>query len=571
MTGATERALVGAARLARVAPTTPDPDDDLVRAVRYLDLDVAPATVTAAAAGVALPVGLVAVGAVALVAPPPLAGLVGAAAGLAAYRAVGRGPVALAALRRTRAAGATTELVGRVAVRLRVEPSPERAAAVVARTATGPLAASLARHVRLARGSPGAGLRSFGDEWGTTFPALDRATRLLAESATDPPGERERTLERALTATLDGARERVAAFARDVRGPLSGLYAFGVLLPLALVGTVPAASVAGLRVGVPAVVLVYDLLLPALLVGTSAKLLVRRPVAFPPPSVGRDHPSVPDTPLRAGLVGLGTAAVGAVAAVALVGWWAVPVAAAGLGAGAGLSVSFRSAKRVRDRTREAEAELPDALRLVGRRVAAGEAVEPALAAVASRLDGETGRLFREAVSRQRRLGATVGTSFLAPDGALAATPSRRFRGAAALCALAAREGQPAGEALTALGDHLSALRRVEREGRRELSTVTGTLTNTAALFGPLVGGATVALAAGIGGDVGPLGGRALPVSALGPAVGAYVLLLAATLTVLATGLERGLDRALVGYRVGVALASATTAFLLAVVVAGALL
>jgi len=568
VSGPVERALAG---LARLAPTTPDPDDGLVRAVRYLGLGVAPATVTAAAAGAALPVGLVAVGVVALVAPPFLALPLGAAAGLAAYRAVRRGPVALAAVRRSRAAGATAELVGRIAVRLRVEPSPERAAAVVARTTTGPLAASLARHVRRTRGGPDAGLRSFGDEWRATFPALARATRLLAASAADPPGERERTLERALTATLDGARERVAAFASDVRGPLSGLYAFGVLLPLALVGTVPAASVAGLRVGVPAVVLVYDLFLPALLVGASASLLVRRPVAFPPPSVGRDHPAVPDAPWRAALVGPGAAAGGAVVAAALVGRWAAPLAAVGLGGGAGLVVAFRPAKRVRDRTREAEADLPDALRLAGRRVAAGEAVEPALAAVASRLDGETGRLFGEAVDRQRRLGATVGASFLGPDGALAATPSRRFRGAAALCALAAREGQPAGEALTALGDHLAALRRVEREGRRELSAVTGTLANTAALFGPLVGGATVALAAGLGGDVGPLGGRPLPASALGPAVGAYVLLLAATLTALATGLERGLDRALVGYRVGWALASATAAFLLAVVVAGALL
>jgi Flp pilus assembly protein TadB len=568
VTGPAERAVAG---LARLAPTAPAPGDDLARAVRYLGLDVEPATVTAAAVGGVVPVGLTVAALVALVAPPALAAPLGAAAGVAAYRAVERGPVALAAVRRTRAAGATAEVVGRVAVRLRVEPSPERAAAVVARTTTGPLAASLARHVRQTRGGPGAGLRLFGDEWRETDPALARATRLLAESAADPPDERERTLERALRATLDGARERVAAFAGDVRGPLSGLYAFGVLLPLALVGTVPAASVAGLRVGVPAVVLVYDLLLPALLVGASAALLGRRPVAFPPPSVGRDHPRTPNTPWRAVLVGLGAATGGAVVAAALVGRWAAPVAAVGLGVGAGLVTAFRPAKRVRDRTREAEADLPDALRLVGRRVAAGEAVEPALAAVASRLDGETGRLFREAVDRQRRLGVTVGASFLRSDGALAATPSRRFRGAAALCALAAREGQPAGEALTTLGDHLAALRRVEREGRRELSAVTGTLANTAALFGPLVGGATVALAAGLGGNAGPLGGRPLPVSALGPAVGAYVLLLAATLTALSTGLERGLDRSLAGYRVGLALASAPSGLLRAGVAAGALL
>jgi Flp pilus assembly protein TadB len=556
---------------ARLAPRSPDPGEDLTRAVAYLGLDVTPATVAAAAVGAAWPVATAVLAVAALVAPPSVALALGAATGLVAHRAVARGPVALAAVRRTRAVGATVDLVGRVAVRLRVEPSPERAAAAVARSAEGPLAASLARHVERARGGPGAGLRSFGDEWRPTFPALARATRLLVESAADPPDERDRTLDRALTATLDGTRDRVAEFAGDVRGPLSGLYAFGVLLPLALAGVVPAASVAGLRVGVPVVVVVYDLLLPGALVAATAHLLVRRPVAFAPPAVGRDHPDVPDVPWRAALAGLAAAAAAALVAATVVDRWAAPVAAVGLGTGTALVVAFRPAKRVRDRTREAEADLPDALRLVGRRVAAGEAVEPALAAVAARVDGETGRLVREAVGRQERVGATVGESFLGRCGALATTPSRRFRGAAALFALAAREGRPTGAALVALGDHLATLRRVEREGRRELSSVTGTLANTAALFGPLVGGATVALAAGLSGDVGPVGGRPLPAAALGPAVGAYVLLLAAVLTVLSTGLERGLDRALVGHRVGWALASATTTYLLAVVVAGALL
>ncbi|ESS07591.1 MAG: hypothetical protein A07HB70_00132, partial [uncultured archaeon A07HB70] len=55
MTGAAERAVAG---LAWLAPAAPAPSDDLARAVRYLGLDVEPATVTAAAAGGVVPVGL---------------------------------------------------------------------------------------------------------------------------------------------------------------------------------------------------------------------------------------------------------------------------------------------------------------------------------------------------------------------------------------------------------------------------------------------------------------------------------------------------------------------------------
>jgi hypothetical protein len=124
----------------------------------------------------------------------------------------------------------------------------------------------------------------------------------------------------------------------------------------------------------------------------------------------------------------------------------------------------------------------------------------------------------------------------------------------------------------ATAEHLEELRRVERDARRELARVTDTLSNTAAVFGPLVGGATVALSArvsdaGAGTSAG-FGASALPTAALGIAVGAYVLWLAAVLTVLSSGLTRGLDRTLVGYRVGAALCLATLAYFAAYVGAG---
>ncbi|MFB6160813.1 MAG: type II secretion system protein, partial [Haloferacaceae archaeon] len=471
--------------------------------------------------------------------------------------------------RRTRAVGETTDLVGRAALRMRVEPTAERAAAFAADAGSGPLAASLADHVGRARGTPGTGLRTFAAEWVEWFPALERAVTLVEAAGREPPEERETTLDRALDAVLDGTRDRLAAFATEVRGPLTGLYAFGVLLPLALVGTVPAARVAGVRVSVGAIVVAYDLLLPLALLAASVRLLVRRPVAFPPPRVDRSHPDVPDRRWPALGLGLGAGTASWVAATELVAGWAGPVAAAGVAPGVALLVHYRPVKRVRDRTRAAESNLDDALHLVGRRVADGEAVESALADAAATLDGETGSVLADAVGVRRRLGTTVAASFLGEHGALAAVPSPRLRSAAALFDLAARDGAPAGEAILAMADQLDGLRRVEREGRRELSRVTDTLANTAAVFGPLVGGATVALAANVARTgSGPLGRGGLPADALGPAVGAYVLLLAAVLTGLSTGLERGLDRPLLGYRVGAVLPTATATYLAAVAAAG---
>jgi len=90
-----------------------------------------------------------------------------------------------------------------------------------------------------------------------------------------------------------------------------------------------------------------------------------------------------------------------------------------------------------------------------------------------------------------------------------------------------------------MGEHLRELDAVEAEARRSVEQVTRTLANTAAVFGPLVGGATVALAGAMG-SAGPLASGGT-VDGLGLVVGAYVLVLAAILTALSTGLSRGFD------------------------------
>jgi len=168
----------------------------------------------------------------------------------------------------------------------------------------------------------------------------------------------------------------------------------------------------------------------------------------------------------------------------------------------------------------------------------------------------------------------LGDQLSREHGPLSHVPSPRTRATASLLAVAAAQGRPAGTTLVTLADHLTELQRVEAEARRELAAITGTLGHTAAVFAPLVGGATVAMAtqmaaseATLGASGSPAGAApgaaVLPASTLGTAVGVYVLALAAILTAVATGLNRGLDRSLVGYRIGLALLSATPTYLVA--------
>jgi Flp pilus assembly protein TadB len=574
---------------------------ELRRAVGFLGWDRDASWVVVTGYRVGVIVGLLVVVVAAMLSGPLVGLLVGTALGLATTHAVHRAPVWLATLRRTRALGAAPGLVGRLVLCMRLDPSTERAVRFAARTGRGPLARALARHERRSVNAPTSGLRSFAHEWREWFPAIERASTLLRTAAAAPPERRGRSLDRALESTLTGTTERLAAFVGAVEGPVSALYAFGVLLPLAFVALLPAAAASGVPLPASVVAGLYLVVLPVVLVAAGAWLLARRPVAFPPPRVGTDHPAVPDRRVRAVVAG-GLAAIGAgIVTGTIVARWAAPVGAAGVGVGVALLVAVRPRRVLLARVKATESGLPDAMTIVGGAVAEGVAVERAIASAGDRLAGATGDLFARAGRRSDTLRVDVREAFIGEGGPAATVPSPRVHGAVALLAIAAREGRPAGDVVLELADQLERLRELERDARRQLATVTGTLSNTAAVFAPLVGGATVALATGIdaagvdglrslsadvgaatpsdgSGLVGVTGGAPgdetgsgpLPVPVLGQIVGAYTLQLAVILTGLSTGLERGFDATLVAYRVGIALPTATVTYLVAFVAAGLL-
>ncbi|QZP37612.1 type II secretion system protein [Halobaculum magnesiiphilum] len=575
-----------------------EPDGNLERACAFLGLSVDAERIATAAATVGVLLGACTFvgalgwslldGSAGTALAVPVAVGFAATVGWVAFSGIRRAPVLAAAVARTRAVADATTITSALSLSLRLTPVPERAVRFAADGGGGPLHRSLADHADRAAvaGAGDGGLREFAAEWREWFPALDRSVALLLAAAdADTGGDRTRLLERAVAAVEDDLRDRTASFAGDLRAPVTGLYAFGVLLPLALVSTLPAAVAAGVTIPPLAFVATYDLVLPAALAVTAGRLLLRRPVALPAPRVDATHPDVPDRRGVALLSGATAAAVGWVAAPVVAGGWASPVLAAGAGVGTGLCVHLGPRREVRRTIEERNRGLSDALALIGRRVADGEAVERALPAVAASLSGPTADALAAASRRMSALGIPVGTALAGEGGPFAPERGAGGRAAAAVVAIAAAatEGRPAGDALVAHADRLDALAAAERDARRELAAVTGTLRDTAALFGPLVGGATVALAGrldgleglggagGIGSGVGEVGraaggavageAAALPASLVGPVIGVYVLALAATLTAFATGLERGLDVTVVGYRVGLALVAASGAFL----------
>lgn len=440
-------------QLALLSPGVTEPPDTLSSALAVLDVHVNAATLVAAAESLT---GAVLVGAAVLALLVPdgfrLAVLIlGSAVAVGAWWLLVRGPLVLAAARRRRALGTAPWLVCVAAMRLRVTPTTESAAAFAARHDDRMLAWRLGVHVRRARGTARTGFEGFRAEWGEQFPPLDRAVASLQAAAVAPDGDRDAAIERALETVLDGVRHHAADDAAALQGPVTALYAFGVLLPLALVAALPAAAVAGLPVTVPVLVVGYDLLLPAGLVGASIVLVARRPVTFPAVTVPRDHPAVPEQRWPSAVAGVLAGSIASGVVSLLVAPWAVPVAGLGIGGGVALVVRFSHERRVRERVAEIETTLPTVLTRAGRALGDGQPIELALDSIADTVSAPGDEPIAAAVGRMDRLGIGIEDAFLGEHGTLATVPSPRAVGTARLLAAAAREGRPAGTALVAGG------------------------------------------------------------------------------------------------------------------------
>lgn len=559
-------------QLAQLYPGPVTVSEPLQQAVTFLRWEIAAETVVRGGYGAGIGLGVVALFAVGVLPIPASAPvvLICATMALLCVHLAHQAPVWTAQLHRTAALGAAPALIGRAVLRMRIDPSEESAVAFAAEAGDDRLAESLAEHISRATGEPGSGLRSFGEEWQDWFPALSRAIQLLGTAGTAPPAKRERALDRALAAVLDGTSDQLRSFTSSITGPATGIYAFGVLLPLALVAVLPGAQTAGVDVTLPMIVLIYNVLLPAGLLVACGWILLRRPVAFPPPSIPRSHPDLPAHRWAGPLTGCVIGGAVAGAGWLIVGPWIAPILGVGIAVGVGLLCWYRPVMEIRNEVQDIEAGLPDALYLVGRRVDDGHAIEQGIADTARDLSGPIGDLFADAVRRQRVLAIGIREALLGDHGALTDVPSQRTHNLASLLSLSGQEGQPAGHAIVAMADHLDDLQRVEREAAHELRQVTSTLSNTAGIFGPLVAGATVALADGMHAMEASDEVATVATGELGLAVGTYVLVLSAVLVVLSVALRHGLDRPAIGYHVGITMTTATVVFAGAYLLAGTL-
>ena len=134
-------------------------------------------------------------------------------------------------------------------------------------------------------------------KWGAYNDDFKQALMIIRASVleADQP-RREALLEKAIDGVLEGSKEKMDLFARQLHAPTVYLYYFGVLLPLMLAIVLPIGStfMPGLPFGRPEVLfLIYAIFLPMGIFALGSMILGGRPPTYEPPEIPEDFPGLP--------------------------------------------------------------------------------------------------------------------------------------------------------------------------------------------------------------------------------------------------------------------------------------
>ncbi len=443
-------------------------------------------------------------------------------------------------------------------------------------------------------------LTTFANNWGSYSEHFKRSVFLI-KSSTAEREEAMRTisLNRALDVVLAGTKSLMRAFSSTLHSPTLILYSIFVMVPLALVAMLPAASIVGLRINVIQMVLLYDVLFPLVTLIYAHSILMKRPAAFSPPDIPNDHPLVSQYPRWAW-------AAGALAICTIVAstYLLLPEEIMGLprtimllwGVTALISIYcwgvYGPYKRIRDDIVAMESEFADSLFVLGRRVSEGRSPEEAFAYTAHMVHGSViGRAYRKASFNIRCLRTTLRDAVLNEEyGAFSDVYSDRIRATISmLVETSGKSGQIAGTSVIKLADHLKELQSIEDEIRKMLYTMTSMLKTTCVAFAPFIGGVTLALSMAVSsiliktlGELNSIPDFQVPYISIIPKmsaptissgefvliVGIYILLLVIVLLRFVGGIEYGDDRYEFMYSIGKILPLSIAVFTITTAVSG---
>ncbi|MDD3043711.1 MAG: hypothetical protein PHW56_12400, partial [Methanosarcinaceae archaeon] len=391
-----------------------------------------------------------------------------------------------AKLMRIASMGDIPEVLSYIVMSMKLVPNLEHSVLFAARNSDRPLAKDLKKlvwdlNLRI-YSSMDEGLLVFAELWGRNTEYFKRSLHLIKSSTAEPDeAQRVITLNRSLDISLEGTERLMDSYSAKLKTPSYVLYSIFILIPLALVALIPAATVVGMKPGFTDLVFLYDFLFPLLAAVYSEFILLQRPIAFTPLKIPDSHPALSDikkkkktalllaalcflllAPSAYLLLKFGNPA-GLVSTEPLKGLL-LPTLPPLLGGALALSIYFRLSsapyKKLRDELRQMEQEFSDSLFVLGRRISEGKAPEQAFSTTAAALKGsKIGEAFERISMNLLSMRTTMQAAIFDEEfGAFRHIYSERIRNTMLLFTQSVHKNhEAAGTALIKMADHLKEL------------------------------------------------------------------------------------------------------------------
>ncbi len=450
-------------------------------------------------------------------------------------------PFTLAENEKKLALAYTPEIVNYLVMSMRLTPNLEKAVEFAASHGRGKIAEDLKTVLwRTQLGtyySVEEGLDELAYRWGPYSEDFKHALMLIRSSVMEADtARRGEMLERAATDVLEGSKEKMDIYARQLSQPTVYLYYFGILLPLLLAIILPiGGAMTGMDIAkAEYIFVVYDIFIPIGVYIFGSSILGTRPPTYVPPDIPEDFFSLP----KKGIWEVGsfkipykTAAIAAFFILLGAGLLAdklvldaipsyelannpvesmlhVPwfynnygilfgqFSISGLLLGFAVSISiyllgkYSARKKVQDEVRNMETEFKDALYVLASRLGENRPMEEALRQAVEFLPKSkiASDVFRKILQNISEMGMTIESAIFDPTfGAVKNYPSEIIRGGMQIMVDSVELGvNVAAKSLLSLSLQIRNQQKIDEMLRKLLSDVTMMLGTMSMFIAPIV-------------------------------------------------------------------------------------
>lgn len=463
-------------------------------------------------------------------------------------------PVSIAEKERKKSLAYIPEIISYLVMNMHLSSNLERAVEFAASHGRGKIAQDFRKmlwEVQIGKfNSIEEGLDDIAYRWGNYSDDFKHSLMLIRASLLESDSKkRESLLDRANSDVIEGSREKMDIYARQLQQPTVYLYYFGILLPLMLAIVLPIASgiVQNLPIaGVMPFFLIYDVMLPIGMYVLASNILGSRPPTYIPPDIPADFQglpkkntidlfgiNLPSIPLAFSVI-VGSIAIGSfldaqniasvqsnlgisdkATALSSIPHFNLPFSIPFIGntiylftlygilIGFGVATSiyligkYAARKKVQDEIRSMESEFKDSLYILASRLGENRPIEDAINHAVEFLPKSqiSNRIFKRILENITQLGMTVDAAIFDPNfGAVRDVPSEIIRSGMRIIVDSVQLGvNVAATSLINLSMQLRNSQKIDESLRRLLEDVTQMLKTMGTFIAPIVLGVVTSL------------------------------------------------------------------------------